>query len=124
MQVGAQPTDSVRSILSHEGVLLKKHLLGGIRKGAFDEAVAEQKFVEWQNNKERAIQAMKDKTGAAAAAISQTRLEAEKAVNKVKAEALAKKKADLAAAAAAAAKAAEPPQEAPAEEPAQETGEK
>jgi small subunit ribosomal protein S16 len=121
MQVGAQPTDSVRSILSNEGVLLKKHLLGGIKKGAFDEAAAEQKFQAWQSDKEKAVQAIKDKSGADAEAIQKARLEAEKAVNKVKAEALAKKKADLAAAAAAAAKAAEPPQEAPAEEPPKDT---
>ena len=44
LNVGAQPTDTVRSLLSREGVLLKKHLLGGVKKGAFTEEVAEQKF--------------------------------------------------------------------------------
>ena len=37
---GAQPTDTVRNILSNEGVLLMKHLQGGVKKGAFDEAEA------------------------------------------------------------------------------------
>ena len=35
LQTGAQPTDTVRNILSAQGVLLKKHLLGGVKKGAF-----------------------------------------------------------------------------------------
>ena len=37
LQVGAQPTDTTRNILSEEGVLMKKHLLGGVAKGAFTE---------------------------------------------------------------------------------------
>ena len=41
---GAQPTDTVRNILSNEGVMLMKHLNGGVRKGAFDEAAAKAKF--------------------------------------------------------------------------------
>ena len=47
--VGAQPTDTVRNILSGEGVYLKKHLLGGVKKGAFDEAAADAKFEAWKN---------------------------------------------------------------------------
>ena len=47
LSVGAQPSDTARSILSHEGVLLKKHLLEGVKKGAFDEATAEKKFEAW-----------------------------------------------------------------------------
>jgi small subunit ribosomal protein S16 len=109
LQVGAQPTDTVRSIFSHQGVLLKNHLLGGVKKGAFDEATAEQKFEAWLKNKEQAAQTVKDKTRAAAAAAYQTRLDAEKQVNKAKAEIVAKKKAEqIAAAAAAQAAAAEP----------------
>ena len=50
--VGAQPTDTVRSILSKEGVYLKKHLMGGIKKGAFDEAAAEAKFSAWKADKD------------------------------------------------------------------------
>ena len=44
VEVGAQPTDTVRNILSSEGVMLMKHLKGGVRKGAFDEAAAQAKF--------------------------------------------------------------------------------
>src|SRR5512138_770362 len=44
---GAQPTDTVRSILSKQGVLMKKHLLEGVKKGAFTAEVAEEKFNAW-----------------------------------------------------------------------------
>lgn len=107
LQVGAQPTDTARSILSHEGVCLKKHLLVGVKKGAFDEAAAEEKFQAWLKNKQASLQAIKDKDKEAARAAAKVRLEAEKEVNKAKAEILAKKKAEQAAAAAEAAKKAE-----------------
>src|SRR5574344_1187278 len=93
LQVGAQPTDTVRNILSNEGVLLKKHLLGGVTKGAFDEAEAERKFEAWKNDKLQEAQKVKSNTEEAARKEEKERLDAEKAINKAKAEALAKKKA-------------------------------
>lgn len=51
LQKGAQPTDTVRSILSKNGVLLKKHLLEGVKKGAFSAEVAEEKFNAWVSEK-------------------------------------------------------------------------
>ena len=83
VMVGAQPTDTTRNLLSDKGVYLKKHLLGGVKKGAFSEA---------EVNKLKS-----DKQASAKA-----RLEAEQAVNKAKAEIVAKKKAEEAAAKAAA----------------------
>ena len=47
LQKGAQPTDTCRAILSYKGVLYKKHLLGGVAKGAFTEAEAEARFNKW-----------------------------------------------------------------------------
>lgn len=117
LQVGAQPTDTARSILSHEGVCLKKHLLEGVKKGAFDEATAESKFQAWLKNKQASVQAIKDKNSEAAKAVAKARLEAEKEVNKAKAESVAQKKAELAAAEAA--KQAEATEEAPAAESAE-----
>ena len=58
---GAQPTDTVRNILSKEGVYMKKHLLGGVAKGAFTEAEAEAKFEAWKNNKQSGLAALKAK---------------------------------------------------------------
>ena len=101
LQVGAQPTDTTRNILSREGVCLKKHLLEGVKKGAFDEATAETKFQAWLKNKQASVQAVKDKDSEAKKAAATARLEAEKEANKAKAEIVAKKKAELAAAEAA-----------------------
>ncbi|WP_373812881.1 30S ribosomal protein S16 [Porphyromonas loveana] len=91
--VGAQPTDTARNILSREGVLMMKHLLGGVKKGAFDQAAAERKFDEWLKGKKDAINSIKAKAKEASAAENKAKLEAEKAVNKAKAEAVAEKKA-------------------------------
>ena len=118
LQVGAQPTDTTRNILSREGVCLKKHLLEGVKKGAFDEAAAEEKFQAWLKNKQASVQAIKEKDSEEARAEAKARLEAEKEANKAKAEIVAKKKAELAAAEAAKqaeeAAAAAPAEEAPA----------
>ena len=59
--VGAQPTDTVRNILSGEGVYLKKHLLGGVKKGAFDEAAADAKFEAWKKEKDNKLAAAQNK---------------------------------------------------------------
>ena len=112
LQTGAQPTDTTRTILSREGVCLKKHLLEGVKKGAFDEATANAKFEAWSETKRLTLQKVKDNVREQKKTTDKARLEAEKEVNKAKAEALNKKKADLAAAAAAEAKAKEAADEA------------
>ena len=95
---GAQPTDTVRNILSNEGVLLMKHLNGGVRKGAFDEAAAKAKFDAWKQQKDAKASADADKNAAAKKAAAEARLEAEKKVNEKIAEKVAEKKAAEAAA--------------------------
>lgn len=112
VMVGAQPTDTVRNILSREGVYMKKHLLGGVTKGAFDEAAAEARFNAWKENKQNGLAALKAKEEEAKKAEAKARLEAEKKVNEEIAKKVAEKKAAEAAANAEAAPAAE---EAPAE---------
>ena len=97
---GAQPTDTVRTILSNEGVLLMKHLQGGVKKGAFDEAEAQRRFDAWKNSKNAAADAFKSELANKKASDAKQRLEDEQAKNKAKAELVAKKKAELAAAAA------------------------
>jgi small subunit ribosomal protein S16 len=92
--VGAQPTDTTRNILSREGVLMKKHLLGGVAKGAFSEEEAEKRFQAWKATKEKTTDAEKSKNASQTASEAKARLEAEKASNKAKAEAVAKKKAE------------------------------
>lgn len=98
LQVGAQPTDTARMVLSREGVCLKKHLLEGVKKGAFDEAKAEEKFQAWLSEKKLALQQVKDAEREKSKANVKARLDAETEVNKAKAEALAKKRAEIAAA--------------------------
>ena len=117
VECGAQPTDTVRNILSDEGVLLMKHLKGGVRKGAFDEAAAQAKFEAWKQEKAAKAAKAADKTAAEKKAAAAARLEAEKEVNKKIAEKVAEKKA--AAAAAKAEAEAATTEEAPAEEAAE-----
>ena len=52
LQKGAQPTDTVRRILSFKGVLYLKHLLRGVGLGLFDEATAMEKFTAWSSEHE------------------------------------------------------------------------
>jgi len=54
---GAQPTDTVRAILSYKGVLYKHHLMRGVAKGALTEAEAEAKFQTWVTEKEAKVDA-------------------------------------------------------------------
>ncbi len=103
VNVGAQPTDTVRSILSNEGVLMMKHLMGGVKKGAFDEAEAQRRFDAWKAAKLAKVEKDKASMASKKELDLKERLEAEQARNKAKAEAVAKKKAELAAAAAEAA---------------------
>ncbi|PIE85895.1 MAG: 30S ribosomal protein S16 [Bacteroidia bacterium] len=92
---GAVPTDTCRSILSKQGVMLKKHLLEGVRKGAFDEEEAERRFEIWKKDKELKLQKKVDSIKAANEKDEKKRLEAEMKINKEKAAAIAKKKAQL-----------------------------
>ena len=62
---GAQPTDTCRAILSYKGVLYKKHLQGGVKKGALTDDQAEAKFNAWLETKEGKISGKKVNVGKA-----------------------------------------------------------
>ncbi|TQI69610.1 small subunit ribosomal protein S16 [Gramella sp. Hel_I_59] len=81
LQNGAQPTDTARAILSYKGALLKKHLAGGVKKGALTEEQAEEKFNAWMEEKEGKVDAKKDSLTKAQEAEKAKALEAEKEVN-------------------------------------------
>lgn len=98
---GAQPTDTCRRILSYEGVLLKKHLQGGVQKGALTEEAAEQKWNAWKAEKAAKVNAKKQSLSVNAKAVAKDALAAEAKVNQQRAEAIAKRKAEEAAAKAA-----------------------
>lgn len=55
LQKGAEPSTTVNAILKYKGVLYKKHLLRGVKKGAMSMEIAEQKFAEWQNSHQGAV---------------------------------------------------------------------
>jgi len=106
LNVGAQPTLVVRRILSYEGVLLRKHLQGGVAKGAFTQEEAEKKFEAWKVQRDAKINAKKEGLVKEANAKVKAAIEAEAKVNQERADALAKKKAEAEEAARAAAEAA------------------
>jgi len=84
---GAQPTDTCRAILSYKGILYKKHLEGGVKKGALTEEQAEAKFAQWLEGKAGKIEGKKDSLTKSKEEIKKATLIAE-----------AKKKEDMAAA--------------------------
>jgi len=126
VNVGAEPTDTVRFILSGEGVMLMKHLQGGVKKGAFDEAAAQKKFDAWKAEKDAKNGKISKEEADKKVAAAKKALAAEVESNKAKAEAVAAKrkaeaealaeKAKEAAAEAAAAEAEAKGEEAPVEE--------
>jgi small subunit ribosomal protein S16 len=86
---GAQPTDTARAILSYRGVMMKKHLLEGVRKGALTEEQAEAKYEAWLSDKESKIGANAKVIAEKKAADKTARLAAESEVNKARAAAIA-----------------------------------
>ncbi len=91
---GAQPTDTCRSLLSKKGVLMKKHLMEGVKKGAFTEEIAEQKFNSWTEEKNSKVESVKIKVVKDKEADKLKRLEAETKIKETKAQAIAKRLAD------------------------------
>jgi small subunit ribosomal protein S16 len=96
MNNGAQPTDTARTILSDKGVLYKKHLLGGVKKGAFDEAAAEAKFVAWTEANDARTAGKKDGLATTKAEAKKIALAAEAKKKAEKAAAIAAKNAPVA----------------------------
>jgi len=94
---GAQPTDTVKAILSYKGVLYKKHLMGGVKKGAFDVAEAERRLDNWMTEKEAKIQAKIDRLAGDADAEVKKQMAAEAKVKEQKVAAIAARNAELAA---------------------------
>jgi small subunit ribosomal protein S16 len=107
LQNGAQPTDTCRTILSFKGVMYKRHLQGGIAKGALTQEQADAKYEKWLAEKEAKVSGKLSKLETAKKDAYTQRLSAEVAVKEVKAAKIAAKNT--------------PPAEAPAEESATET---
>ncbi len=85
LQNGAQPSDTAKAILSYKGILLKHHLLGGVRKGALTEEQAEEKFNTWLEEKQNSIAAKVGGLDKAKAEAKAKALKAEKEVSEKRA---------------------------------------
>ena len=103
---GAQPSDTVKAMLSYRGIMMRKHLQIGVVKGAITQEQADKKLAEWKQAKTAKIQTKKDTLTQAKQADAKARKEAESKVREARAEAI-RKKAQVAEAAAQAAPAAE-----------------
>nr|AWJ66104.1 SSU ribosomal protein S16p [uncultured bacterium] len=86
---GAQPSETAKRILSYKGVLLKHHLLGGVRKGALTEEQAEAKFQAWVAEKEKTVAKKEENLSKAQQVERKKALEAEKEVADKRAQAIA-----------------------------------
>jgi small subunit ribosomal protein S16 len=92
---GAEPTDTCRAILSYKGVLYKKHLEGGVKKGALTAEQAEAKFAEWLSAKDGKIEGKKDGLTKSKDEVRKAALAAEAKKNADRAAALAIKNAPV-----------------------------
>ncbi len=89
---GAQPSDTAKRILSYKGVLMKKHLYDGVKKGAFDEATAERKFNAWLEEKEQKIRNKVSDLQLKERSNKKSILEAEAKISEQRASEIAKKR--------------------------------
>ncbi|RZL69569.1 MAG: 30S ribosomal protein S16 [Pedobacter sp.] len=93
---GAEPTDTARAILSYKGVLYKKHLEGGIRKGALTQEQADAKFATWLETKAGKISGKTEGLATSKADARKAALAAEAKKNEDRAAAIAAKNAPVA----------------------------
>ncbi len=92
---GAQPTDTCRRILSYKGVLLRKHLQEGVKKGALTQEAADEKWNAWVSEKENKVSNKKSQLAQSERDAKKSALEAEAKVKEARAEEIAKKKREL-----------------------------
>lgn len=96
MQKGAQPTDTVRAILSYKGVLYKYHLLQGVKKGAMTPEQADEKFQAWASEKQAKIVSKIRENELKEKDSKKEKMAQEAKLNEAKAAAVAKKMAKIA----------------------------
>jgi small subunit ribosomal protein S16 len=88
---GAQPSDTVKAMLSYRGILMRKHLQIGVAKGAISQEEADRKLAEWKQAKTAKIENKKDTLSQTKAAQAKARKEAETKIKEARAEAIRKK---------------------------------
>jgi small subunit ribosomal protein S16 len=93
VQVGAQPSDTARSILANQGVMLKHHLIKGIAKGALTEEQVEERFQAWKDEKKTKLEQMSKDKELSKKDLHKKRIEEERKINEAREQELAKKRA-------------------------------
>lgn len=88
---GAQPSDTVKAMLSYRGIMMKKHLQIGVIKGALTQEQADAKLADWLKDKEAKIEAKHDKVTQSKDALAKARKAAETKIKEARAEAIRKK---------------------------------
>jgi small subunit ribosomal protein S16 len=91
LQDGAVPTNTCKAILSYKGILMKKHLLDGVKKGALTAEQVEKKFAAWLQEKEAKVNAKKDHLSTGKKSAEAKKVEVEKAAKAAKAAKVAAK---------------------------------
>ncbi|MFT5602569.1 MAG: small subunit ribosomal protein S16 [Flavobacteriales bacterium] len=86
---GAQPTDTVKALLSYKGVMFRKHLAKGVLKGALTQEQADAKYTTWSEAKAGIITAKVDSLSKAESDAAAKALAAEKAINDARAKEIA-----------------------------------
>ena len=91
LMVGAEPSDTVRAMLSYKGIMYKRHLQIGVDKGALTQEAADAKLAEWLKSKETAISSKVSNLTKSKQDAAKARKEAESKVKEARAEAIRKK---------------------------------
>ncbi len=92
LQKGAQPTNTVRAILSYKGIKMKNHLQKGVNKGALTQEQADAKFKKWMEEKEAKIENAANAVKNETLEEQKARLAKEKEVNELRAQELRKRR--------------------------------
>ncbi|QCR24574.1 30S ribosomal protein S16 [Pontibacter sp. SGAir0037] len=95
---GAQPTDTVKAMLSYRGVLYRRHLQIGVIKGAISQETADSRYEAWKAEKDAKIAGKVQQLGSDKEAKRKAALEAETKVKEARAEAIRQREAEKAAA--------------------------
>jgi small subunit ribosomal protein S16 len=88
---GAQPSDTVKALLSTRGIMLKKHLQIGVIKGALTQDQADNKLQDWLKSKTTKLESTRDKLSQSKEALAKARKDAETKIKEARAEAIRKK---------------------------------
>jgi small subunit ribosomal protein S16 len=91
LMVGAQPSDTVRAMLSYKGIMYKRHLQIGVDKGALTQEAADAKLAEWLKSKDEKIQGKVESLSKTKQDAAKARKAAEAKVKEARAEAIRQK---------------------------------